>query len=447
MKQKMFLTAAALVLLFGSVFSISQVKLNEENQFIKWKHIFPGLQLGSIAGCDFSPDESILAVVSDNVGSKVYGYITFIETESGNIIDSIKINDGIMFDIKFYNDSTLIVGYNDLLRFYNIHSEKLVREIKYFEKFNIGKFPDERIYISEFAITNDKQFLAVSTKREVVVLDLKTDSVLMEIIVPDKEYYNNLIEKSLHSLRFINKKKTFIFTQGENLFEYNYLANSLINKFELGKGNAFKNLDVSVSEDFVTYAPYDLQTPFASIIDLRNGTMESIKTGGTFCYWSNFLFNDKYLHLSIGQWDTLFMHLYSIENKSIKDIKLGRKDPYMLRSKKSNNFIQFSSGGITLINGNAVITDVKDIMPEQVQILRPNPAGSYVEMDVILSESGTYFLKLTNISGKSIKEINMGYLDSGINKLTIPISELRQGIYLLSLTNNKQIYTFKLVKE
>jgi hypothetical protein len=425
-----------------------QVNPTGDNPYVVWEYDWAfGLQLQLIRNCDFSSDESLLAVLSyDQYGSKHDAYITFIETNTGKIIDSIHVKDGFMWDIKFYNDSTVIVGYNDRLRFYNIHTEQIVREIDYIKKFNDVTPPrfSPRV-INQIALTNDKKYLAISTNYEFVVFDLEKGTPLMEKAISDSAYSKDPLKNVYQSCRFINKTNTMIVANGFNLLEFDYKNDKLVKKYNLLVRPENWNLDVSDSEDLVTYADFGNVSPAIYILNLKKDKADGYSTGSRNVEKSYFLFNDKYLHLS-RDYDTLTTQLYSIDEKRAFYCNIP-KCIDILRSKKSNKFILFGNPYLSFIDGDLFITDVNNVEKTLETLLHPNPGTNAVIIDINLKVSDLYSLKISNITGNPVKQQALGYLESGNNHLTIQISDLIPDVYFLTLTNNKQTYNFKLVKE
>jgi hypothetical protein len=445
MKRIALIFISALTLLICAANpSFGQIKPQGGNPFVIWEYDWVmGLQLHEIQNCDFSSDESLMVVLSSDPGiDQRIGYITFIETKTGRIIDSIHIVGTYILDIKFYNDSTVIVGYNDKLRFYNIHTKQIVKEIDYIKKFK------NRI-IQQFTLTNDKKYLAVCTIHEFVVINLETDSIIMERALPDCDINQDPLICYYYSCRFINKKNTLLVVNNSTLLEYDFKRDTLINTYDLSVIPAYWNLDVSDSEDMVTYAEAGNNTPYTYILNLKTNNIEKIATGETdnYCTWSNFLFKDKFLQLTVSQIDKNKKRLFSIFENKLFDVELPRLTPHNLRSKINNKFIIYGQSRIAYIDGDYFLTDVNNVEKPLETLLHPNPGTIDVKIDINLNESGLYSLKIANNSGNIAKQQNYGFLESGINHLTVQISDLIPGVYFLTLTNGKVTYNFKLVKE
>ncbi|MEP7127689.1 MAG: M43 family zinc metalloprotease [Chitinophagales bacterium] len=77
--------------------------------------------------------------------------------------------------------------------------------------------------------------------------------------------------------------------------------------------------------------------------------------------------------------------------------------------------------------------------------LFPNPAGDFVTIS-LSSEFITADLKISvkNALGKTVREIGA---KAGISDITIPTADLSAGIYFVSLSDGKILYTTKLIKE
>ena len=454
-RAKWLLTLAALVLLMLNLSpGWGQVNHESEQPFIVWYHDWMSdYNFGEIRSCAFNSDESTISILSysDAEGpNKTYlGYISFFDVNTGNIIDSIRIfNETMSYNIDYVNDSTVVVGADDKLRFYNINTKQMVRENAYIKNKYSGNDIFHKRMITNMSISADKRYLAASTMQELVVFDLLKDTVLMEVAIPDKEYKQSEVNK-FGNIKFINKKKTLLATKSINLLEYDYLTGTLLNESNLGGLPEYGNFDISDSEDFATYASWYVESSNnAYIMDLETKKYEKIQVAGidTNCSWSNFIFKDKFLQLDLT-FDPSITRFYTLKENKYFDKNLPRFTKRNLRSKFSNKTIVYDSPTIALVDGDVFVSEVSNIDKSIEVLIHPNPGSNSITIEVDLKSIGFYKLILTNLNGERIKSIDYGYLGSGKNVLNLNIQDLLPGIYFMNLTNGKQNYYFKLVKE
>jgi len=448
---KTLLSLATLVVVLMSNVYVGRAQTNPQgdNNFIVWYHDwFQDFQFDEIRSCSFNSDESILAVLSyssSEYGHNLYrGFISLFDVNTGNLLDSIFIyNETTSDNIVFYNDSTVIIDANNFIRFYNLRTKQMVREIDYLKK----NYPTRNI--SEISITKDKRYLSVSTVQDFFVFDLLKDSLLMKRSIPDLDFKKNPYYNSYVSNKFLDKKNTLLVVHGANLFEYDYLKDSLFYSSFLGCHPEYGNLDVSDSEDMLTYAAWSEEIAnYAYIFNLETKKFQKIQVAGvdTVLSWSNFIFQDKHLQLLIGKIPNL-KRLYCLDNHKMYDVDLPRLTYGILRVKNTNKAIVYGPPRIAFIDGDTFITDVPQDDSKTQILIHPNPGTNQVTIEVNLSSMGFYKLKISNVEGNIIKSQDYGYLESGKNQLTLHISDLIPGIYLLNLSNGSQNYNFKLVKE
>ena len=75
----------------------------------------------------------------------------------------------------------------------------------------------------------------------------------------------------------------------------------------------------------------------------------------------------------------------------------------------------------------------------------PNPASDILNLRVDLVEDSEYTIKITDYSGKELLINDRLYLRSGFHELTVNTSELQDGVYFLIFSNNRVIFTRKII--
>ncbi len=97
-------------------------------------------------------------------------------------------------------------------------------------------------------------------------------------------------------------------------------------------------------------------------------------------------------------------------------------------------------------NSNALVikTWEETILPElQKQnkisrhlILYPNPATTSVTAELENSQKGTASIRISSLDGKCVKTLPNAKLHLGKNKLNIPVSDIAQGVYIITIETN-----------
>jgi len=75
----------------------------------------------------------------------------------------------------------------------------------------------------------------------------------------------------------------------------------------------------------------------------------------------------------------------------------------------------------------------------------PNPSQYNVSFALKLDEGAAVNINITNIVGQVVKSINKGQLQSGLNSLTIDVSDFAPGTYFCTVKVNKQSFSRKIV--
>jgi len=76
----------------------------------------------------------------------------------------------------------------------------------------------------------------------------------------------------------------------------------------------------------------------------------------------------------------------------------------------------------------------------------PNPSDDYNELIITSSQSIDASIDLHDMLGRKIKPIFQGKLRSGKNNYTIPIEDLRQGMYFYKVQTSRGNLSIKFIK-
>lgn len=88
------------------------------------------------------------------------------------------------------------------------------------------------------------------------------------------------------------------------------------------------------------------------------------------------------------------------------------------------------------VGGPSGLGDIQADSPGEL-LAYPNPAGEYIEIELILRDGDDYFLQLLDQYGRTIKEIQQSTMKPGKYTLQITLAGLPDGAYLCRLTNGK----------
>lgn len=84
---------------------------------------------------------------------------------------------------------------------------------------------------------------------------------------------------------------------------------------------------------------------------------------------------------------------------------------------------------------NVSITEY-DIQQSDISDIYPNPASSDVSVDFSVKIAGKYSIEVSNIAGVSLMSLNLGNMGSGKFKETIDVSNLKAGVYIITLQSD-----------
>lgn len=116
-----------------------------------------------------------------------------------------------------------------------------------------------------------------------------------------------------------------------------------------------------------------------------------------------------------------------------------------------------SSGGIvsypaTLVNSGSIQTNlclstgIAENTSVQHLVIYPNPFSNTACLEFTLPAIKSVSISIIDIIGREIKSIPTENLQEGKNKITIDLSELNSGIYLLKVKSSGNLQTVKLIK-
>jgi len=184
----------------------------------------------------------------------------------------------------------------------------------------------------------------------------------------------------------------------------------------------------SVTSTVTISAPLALDLTSVNIIDATdsvsaNGSIEVVGTGGTAPYTYS---DDGITYSSL---DSTF------ENLTYGDYYIYVKDAHNCEA------VHLFSVGAPARMATASSVSQADVK------VYPNPTKDILNVDLMSPENGTVFLKLVDMSGRTVKLVQSDMIE-GKNYFTINMSDLSSGVYSLQVTRNGQeVKTLRVVKK
>ncbi len=97
---------------------------------------------------------------------------------------------------------------------------------------------------------------------------------------------------------------------------------------------------------------------------------------------------------------------------------------------------------LTLENNTASVeAETRDSAIAYDLKLVPNPAKNMANLAITVNKSSSAHLNIYDLSGRTIKEVDIPALSTGVNSCNLNLSALSQGIYILQLTCEDGILT------
>lgn len=106
-----------------------------------------------------------------------------------------------------------------------------------------------------------------------------------------------------------------------------------------------------------------------------------------------------------------------------------------------------SSSDMTVYHYNSLSVDITDNVHKLSSVkIYPNPVNSVSTLEFILKESKNIEISVINIFGKTVINIPMQELQSGIFKINLDLTELNKGLYFCQIKSNENSQSIKLIK-
>lgn len=96
--------------------------------------------------------------------------------------------------------------------------------------------------------------------------------------------------------------------------------------------------------------------------------------------------------------------------------------------------------------GSSIVTSVKEINGAGVDFkIYPNPFSDFTTVQFKIERNEDVTVKIFDITGKSVKQINFGNLNAGLNKVVINKENLLSGIYFVKLEAGSKVSMQKII--
>ncbi len=127
----------------------------------------------------------------------------------------------------------------------------------------------------------------------------------------------------------------------------------------------------------------------------------------------------------------------------------GATNPTYIYTQNGNYYVEvFNVLGCNTVSTVTTITDVgiEELNENLAVNIYPNPASENITIDLYSVKPENYKLQLMNVSGQVVYVENLN-LTASATKKQIDLSTLPQGIYLIQLSNNQNVYSKRIIKK
>ncbi len=152
----------------------------------------------------------------------------------------------------------------------------------------------------------------------------------------------------------------------------------------------------------------------------------------------------KLFYSELGNWPQLSVPVYSVNDWQFYSFSLSALPPNF-------NFAFEATSGA---GGGVFLDDIKlydDLVSIQVQnacvpepLIYQNRASSKLTAEFITKELTQTEIKLISVEGRIIQSAYFSFLYPGNHSVTLDISDVKTGIYILSMVQNDHLFTRKI---
>ncbi len=402
-----------------------------------------------IGNVRFSHNSKMLLVIGEDLFNQIY------DVETGNLlIDSIPLE----YANPFFSldDTHLIAVSGKKLINYNLQTK--VDESN-------AELSDKDILISN--VSKDQKYFLGTTDDGIRVWDLQTGK-----IVKRKTLYQNYDRTAIDStsykgecshiemncdnstliLRELTQFKKFLGVDNKGKPIYDSKYRSKINIYNVNSLDSINNLyDESTTYYLIDFAlsnncqqvafGFQNATNGVFIYDVNSKkNISQLQLNGLTNLHLKFTPDDKYLVTASGVggdnislWDNSGKLLNIRNGGSYETLDISSNSKYIATSISESLYLKkFLTTGI-------------EIEPTTSETLYPNPSNGLVNIKLSNQAIESYSIQIKDINGNNVMIIPN--IISQNNLITFNIQQLQKGAYFLTLSSNKTIQNFKLIKE
>jgi WD40 repeat protein len=436
----------------------------------------------SIRGLDCTTLNGGMIAVTSSDGN------VYILNRNGDLIKKFKSSfSNVIYSVRFSRDGKLIcfAGYEGYIECYEIDSEKLVMGIKAHGAegqntviWSVDISPDNNIILSG-GVDRTARVWSTATAKELTLYDSHNGHIRSVRCSPDGKL---MLSASLdgtfrqYNASDLNEFTSVVVDHGSPILSADYSPDS---KYIVssGRGNDFKVWRNFVVGEVLDSVQSSLIRNFAMYIpDLNVNLNENFKIPVLSDYNKSEVIFDKdeyVMNLSIEvpilildiagfapkafqSLDTLVLPVKFIpanDTITVLDaLSLLGPDNYgeirIIGVEADENLEINTRDGSVTISGDCVgdyerNISVTGIAPSMK--ISPNPAKDLVNISLDVIEDDNYMITISDLNSKVISSFNPGYLKSGNHNLNINTTDLISGIYNLTVSGKRFIFTSILV--
>lgn len=114
-----------------------------------------------------------------------------------------------------------------------------------------------------------------------------------------------------------------------------------------------------------------------------------------------------------------------------------------------NKWVGTLGGGISVYNENGITISTEELtstIETGVLTAYPNPTQGHITFEFTAKENSYVILKIYDLTGQLQRETSIKCRETGLQSITLNISEMASGLYYYSIENGENVHTSKLVK-
>ncbi len=149
--------------------------------------------------------------------------------------------------------------------------------------------------------------------------------------------------------------------------------------------------------------------------------------------------DDLYLFM-VGQWSSAAMPIFTREGDIKRSLIQGRDE-----NGDNRGFFDRQAPQVRIIVGAGDVS-IDESADAELFSVYPNPAVDAININLDLNNSENTVINVVDISGKTVKTMNLGNVDGAMN-VSISLDDLTTGVYFVELVNSNGKQVKKFVKK